>query len=550
MMKFDDFLKHSRNGWVWSVPTQFNIAYACLRQHVEQNNGSKTALIIEDDSLGSCEMSYEELDTQSSRFVSALSSLDTTPKDRVLIRLPNSADYPVCFFGCLKHGAIAVPTSTLLAASEVAYLAKDSSAKVLVIAKSMWDELKETIAQAETLTTVLLAGPGAMPADADSQGVELFDLDSLLQNNPPCDAIISSNANDPAYLVYTSGTTGYPKGVLHAHRALLGRLPAGRFWFDFKEGDRILHSGKFNWTYVLGTALMDPLFHGHTVVVHEGKSDAATWPRLIQKHACTIFIGVPTIFRQIIQKTAFAAVDVPSLRHCMSAGEHLSDDMLTKWRIRFGQDIYEALGMSECSYYISTHVEKPIRPGAAGFIQPGHHIEVLDESLKPVNGNEEGVIAIKESDPGLFLGYWRKPEEDKMVRKQGYFITGDYARIDEDGYLWFMGRKDDIINTFGYRVSPHEIERVIKTHPGVADCVALGQPLDAQESKVVVSVCIIRSESIALCEEDILTFTAKNLAQYKVPKLVHFVDQFPRTKNGKVLRRQILQSLIEKNAES
>ena len=347
--------------------------------------------------------------------------------------------------------------------------------------------------------------------------------------------------NDPAYLVYTSGTTGFPKGVLHAHRSLIGRLPASQYWFDFKSGDRIMHSGKFNWTYVLGSALMDPLFHGHTVIVHEGKNDASTWPKLIKKHNCTIFIGVPTIYRQIIQKTEFSAKDVPSLRHCMSAGEHLSDEMLAAWRERFEQDVFEAIGMSEFSYYISQRIDKPIRPGAAGFPQAGHNVQLLTGDGSQANINEEGMIAIPENDPGLFLNYWNLSEETEKAKHDGYFYTGDYARTDEDGYIWFLGRKDDIINTFGYRVSPHEIERVIKTHPEVADCVALGEELGVD--KVLVSACIILQPNSTLTEQDLLDFGTENLAQYKAPKIVHLMKDYPRTKNGKVLRKQMLKEL-------
>ena len=547
MIKFDDLLTQNANGWQWHIPEYFNIAYACVRQHVEQNNGNKTALIIEDDTLGTRELSYAELDSLSGRFVYTLKELGLNSDDRVLIRLPNSSDYPVSFFGCLKQGAIAVPTSTLLSAPEVAYLAKDSGAKVLVTAKSMWPELKSILAEDTQLNAVLLAGPGEMPSDCNNLNVQVLDLEALLESNPVDDTIVASTPDDPAYLVYTSGTTGYPKGVLHAHRSLIGRLPASRFWFDFKEGDRIMHSGKFNWTYVLGSALMDPLFHGHTVIVHEGTNDASTWPNLIAKHDCTIFIGVPTIYRQIIQKTEFKGSDVPSLRHCMSAGEHLSDEMLLAWRERFGMDVYEAIGMSEFSYYISQTKQQPIRPGAAGFTQPGHDVVLLNEENKPAQPGEEGMIAIPESDPGLFLNYWQLPEETAKARHSGYFFTGDYARVDEDGYIWFVGRKDDIINTFGYRVSPHEIERVIKTHPEVADCVALGEELG--KDKVLVSACIILAPGATASEEDILSFGNTHLAKYKAPKIVHFYDDFPRTKNGKVLRKQMLAELAEQNKQ-
>ncbi|MGB0495491.1 MAG: acyl-CoA synthetase [Kangiellaceae bacterium] len=524
----------------WNLPEYFNIANECVVAHATKK---KPALIIEDDQSGTKELSYQQLHNQSAKIVSLLNRLDINIGDRVLIRLPNSTDYPESFFGCLKQGAVAVPTSTLLAASEVAYLAKDSGAKVLITAKSMWNELKEILNETTQLTHILLAGDGLMP-DVNTNSpspVTLIDLPETLANLEADFNLVKSKANDPAYLVYTSGTTGFPKGVLHAHRSLIGRLPASQYWFDFKEDDRIMHSGKFNWTYVLGSALMDPLFHGHTVIVHEGKNDASTWPKLIAKHGCTIFIGVPTIYRQIIQKTDYSASDVPSLRHCMSAGEHLSDEMLEAWREKFKMDVYEAIGMSEFSYYISQRKDKPIRPGAAGFPQPGHNIQLFSGDGSSAKVNEEGMIAIPENDPGLFLNYWQLEEETNKAKQKGYFYTGDYARIDEDGYIWFLGRKDDIINTFGYRVSPHEIERVIKTHPDVADCVALGE--EVGKDKVLVSICIILTENSNATEKTFLEFGKNNLAKYKTPKIVHIYKNFPRTKNGKVLRKQMIADL-------
>jgi len=546
MSHLENFLKETDKGPQWQIPEYFNIANECVSRHAKSDKAENIALIVEDDQLGTKELSYAALDRQSGKFANLLNKLDIKVGERVLIRLPNSTDYPESFFGCLKQGAIAVPTSTLLAASEVAYLAKDSGAKILVAAKSMWQELQSIIDQQTNLTAILLAGEGEMPSltsDSGATTIKLLDLTEMLKEMD-VDSTFKphqSRADDPAYLVYTSGTTGFPKGVLHAHRSLIGRLPASQYWFDFKQGDRIMHSGKFNWTYVLGSALMDPLFQGHTVIVHEGKNDAATWPKLIKKHACSIFIGVPTIYRQIIQKTDFSAKDVPSLRHCMSAGEHLSDEMLAAWRERFEQDVFEAIGMSEFSYYISQRIDRPIRPGAAGFPQPGHYIQLLTGDGTPASNNEEGMIAIPESDPGLFLNYWQLPQETEKAKHDGFFFTGDYARTDDQGYIWFLGRKDDIINTFGYRVSPHEIERVIKTHPDVADCVALGEELGPD--KILVSACIILHAGSQLTEKDLLEFGNENLAKYKAPKIVHFYQDFPRTKNGKVLRKQMLKQL-------
>lgn len=532
--------------WQWKLPKTFNIGHACTDAVVEKGIGDQIAMIVEDDTLGTSQYSYQELAEASSRFAQLLLTHGIKAGERILIRLPNSLSYPTAFFGSMKMGGIAVPTSTLLAASEVAYLANDSSAKVLVMAKSMWTELESSLPECSDISLILLAGPGELPTTDSS--ITLVDLDAELGKVTPLQHCVETAPEDPAYLVYTSGTTGFPKGVLHGHRSLLGRLPASEYWFQFQEDnsqgqERILHSGKFNWTYVLGSALMDPLFQGKTVIVYEGANDAELWPRLIKEHNCTIFIGVPTIYRQLIQKTSYTRKDLPSLKHCMSAGEHLSDEMLNAWRERFEIDVYEAIGMSEISYYISQSKYKPIRPGSAGFPQPGHDVHLLDADLNEVGTNEEGMICIPDSDPGLFLEYWQLPEQTKEAKHSGWFFTGDYARRDEDGYVWFLGRKDDIINTFGYRVSPHEIERVMATHPAIAECVALGE--EVGKEKTLVSLCVILRPNESATEDELLDFASNNLAKYKAPKKVYLMESFPRTKNGKVIRKQMIKELGE-----
>ncbi len=535
--------------WNWDIPEFFNIGAACTQRI---SLGDKPAIIVENDITGTSSISYEEINHSTNLLASALQSMGICHEDRVLIRLPNCIEYPVSFLSILKMGAVAVPTSTLLTHEEIEYLANDSGAKAIIIPKSVWFDLKPSIERCATLKHVILLNDERSGASEplDDPGIHLHDFNTILNNAQPLKECYPTRANDPAYLVYTSGTTGYPKGVLHAHRALLGRTPSGKHWFDFHEGtdqhkesDRILHSGKFNWTYVLGTALMDPLYHGKTVVVYEGKNDTSTWINLIAKHRCTIFIGVPTIYRQIIQKTDFSLKDVPTLRHCMCAGEHLSDEVLSAWASRFKQDIYEAIGMSECSYYISHNKSQAVRPGSAGIPQPGHEIALIDNKGKPVSVNEEGMIAIPLSDPGLFIEYWGLKEETQRSRNEQYFLTGDYAYQDEEGYIWFLGRKDDIINSFGYRISPHEIERVLKTHPAIADAVAVEEAIS--KDKNIVTACVIfhSQNKQTVSEEELILFCEEHLAQYKVPKKIVFMTIFPRTKNGKVLRKKIKQDL-------
>jgi acyl-coenzyme A synthetase/AMP-(fatty) acid ligase len=524
-------------AWTWQVPDFFNIGVACTDAHISTEVEDRLAMIVEDDTLGTVTATYGELAKRTSQFAQVLRKRGVVPGDRVLIRLPNSIDYPTAFLGAMKAGCIAVPTSTLLTVDEVLYLAKDSGANVMVMDHAMWEQLSRRIAEAPDAKLILLTGKGK---HVDNLNVTALDLQPALDAITAWSAAHATHAGDPAYLVYTSGTTGYPKGVLHAHRALIGREPASKYWFNFDPNnvDRILHSGKFNWTYVLGSGLMDPLYQGKTVIVHEGKNDANTWTRLIAKHSATIFIGVPTIYRQIIQKTTATKESVPSLRFCMSAGEHLSDDMLAAWRTRFGMDIFEAVGMSEFSYYLSQSIHRPIRAGSAGFAQPGHNIELLDpESLQPVPHGEEGMISVPDSDPGLFLRYWNQPEETAKYRHDGYFFTGDYAKIDEDGYLWFLGRKDDIIKSFGYRVSPYEVERVLKSHPAVADCACVSEEIE--KDKLIIVAYVIAQPGITVTADQLQAFGVEHLAAYKAPKRIYLAKDFPRTKNGKILRREI-----------
>lgn len=532
MQKFEEF-----PVWQWAVPKQFNIGAACTDKHLHTPIAQTVAMIVEDDALGTSQMTFAELASRTDQFAQLLRNSGVAAGDRVLIRLPNSLDYPIAFLGTMKRGAISVPTSTLLTAEEVAYLAKDSAATVLVTDKAAWPALQDHLSNLPNLKQVFLTGVGEIQPHASLQ---VSDLSQQLAAISHCEGNHPTAADDPAYLVYTSGTTGYPKGVLHAHRALIGREPAAKYWFNFAEDqqDRIMHSGKFNWTYVLGTGLMDPLYLGKTVIVHEGKNDADLWTRLIAKHAATIFVGVPTIYRQIIQKSTAAQADVPSLRHCMSAGEHLSDEVLQQWRGRFGRDIFEAVGMSEFSYYLSQSVFRPIRPGSAGFPQPGHAIQLLNpDTLEAVPPGEEGMICVPDSDPGLFLRYWNLDEETAKYKHDGWFFTGDYARYDADGYIWFLGRKDDIIKSFGYRVSPYEIERVYKSHPAVADCAAVGEELE--KDKLLVVTYVILQPDANVTADELLAFGKQHLAAYKTPKTVYLTKDFPRTKNGKILRKDI-----------
>ena len=525
--------------WSWRIPERFNIGVACTDAHLGTPAAERDAVVVDDDALGVRAITFRELADRTSRFAAVLRALGVVAGDRVLIRLPNCLEYSIAFLGTIKHGAIPVPTSTMLTADEVEYLARDSGAVAMVTDRATWTALHAILERQTALREVLVTDAG----DARGDRLGVHDLHMRLAAVARIEPAHPTRADDPAYLVYTSGTTGYPKGVLHAQRALLGRQPSSEYWFDFDpRGDRVLHAGKYNWTYVLGTGLMDPLYRGHTTIVCEGTMDAAAWPRRIARHGATIFIAVPTIYRQVLQKTTITGRDVPTLRHCMSAGEQLPAEVLAEWRARVGLEIYEGLGMTECSYYLCATRTRPIRPGSAGFAQPGHDVTLRDPSTwTEVAPDAEGMICIPRHDPGLMLGYWNQPDETARAFHGEWFLTGDYARRDADGYVWFLGRKDDLINTFGYRVSPFEVERVLKGHPDVGEVAAVGE--EVGQGKIVVAAYVIPRAVGALTADGVLAYAREHLASYKAPRIVYLVNDFPRTSNGKVLRRALRPAL-------
>jgi acyl-coenzyme A synthetase/AMP-(fatty) acid ligase len=519
--------------WSWRIPERFNIGAACTDAHLGTPVADRIAMLVDDAALGSRSITYAALAERTNRFAGSLRALGIAPGERVLVRLPNCLEYPVVFLGALKAGVVPVPSSTLLTPEEVLYLVRDSGAVAVVTDRTSWTTLGGDLG--DVRHALLVGGPIAAPGGR----TVVHDLAEAIDNATPL-APHPTRAEDPAYLVYTSGTSGHPKGVLHAHRALLGRQPSSEYWFDFRpDGDHVLHAGRLNWTYVLGTGMMDPLYRGHTAILAEGASDARRWLDLLARHAATTFIAVPTIYRQILEKTTATAVDVPALRHCMCAGEPLPPEVLTEWRGRFGLEMYEALGMTEFSYYLCQTRSRPIRPGSVGFAQPGHAVRLLDPTtLAEVPVGAEGMLCIPSDDPGLMLGYWHQPAETAAMFRDGWFLTGDFARRDADGYHWVIGRRDDLINRFGYRVSPHEVERVLTEHPQVLDAAAVGE--EVGPGKVVVAAWVVLRPESGLDAEALLAYGRSRLAAYKAPRIVHVVDQLPRTRNGKLLRRALL----------
>ncbi|MBN9269699.1 MAG: AMP-binding protein, partial [Mesorhizobium sp.] len=303
--------------------------------------------------------------------------------------------------------------------------------------------------------------------------------------------------------------------------------------------DVMLHAGAFNWSYTLGVGLIDPWSVGATAVLYNGEKDPAVWPRLMAISHASHFAAVPSLYRQILKYARPARGDIPALRRCLAAGEALSPAVLSDWRDATGLAIHEAFGMSECSTFVSNREGMPIRPGSPGMPQRGRRIAILPVSgpAEPLPAGEIGLLAIHRGDAGLMRGYWRRPDEDERVFHGDWFAGGDLAAFDEDGYLWYHGRADDLMNAGGFRVSPLEVEAALAPCPGVAEIAVAEHRV--RDDVSVIAAFVVRKDGADVSADDIAALATERLAAYKRPKQVFFVPALPRSANGKLLRRNL-----------
>lgn len=430
------------------------------------------------------------------------------PGDRVLLRLGNSVEFPVAFLGAIAAGLVAVPTSAQLTGPEISALAAGLRPRLIV------------------------AGDGvALPAGCDAPVLSETDLAGF-EKLPPAPWHLG-DPERPAYVIYTSGTSGQPRGVVHAHRAILGRAMMHQGWYGLGPSDRLMHAGAFNWTYTLGTGLLDPWTLGATALIPAPGVTPDRLPLLLSRYDATIFAAAPGVYRQMLKSSP--RISAPRLRHGLSAGEKLSDPARAAWNAATGTAVYEALGMSEVSTYVSACPGRPAPPGATGWPQPGRRVAVLGPDGAPVPRGEPGVLAVHCSDPGLFLGYLDAPAETKAKFSGDWFLTGDVVSMDDAGAVTYLGRDDDMMNAGGFRVSPIEVERVLNTHPAIAESAAV--ELKVKEgASVIAAFYIPRAEVDA---ETLAIFAEERLARYKQPRLYLPLTALPHGANGKVNRRKL-----------
>lgn len=483
-------------------PAAFNMA-AHVLAHAPRL-GDKIALAVLSPG-GAQRWSYARLESAVRGLATGLQARGLQPGDRVLMRLGNDIDFPITYLAAIAAGLIPIPTSAQLTTREITRIAQETTPRLIV------------------------AGAGIALPEGDIPTLPAADLPALY-DLAPADYVLGA-PDRPAYIVYTSGTSGKPHAVTHAHRAIWARQMMFDGWYGLRESDRLLHAGAFNWTYTLGTGLMDPWAMGATALIPAAGVDSAMLPLLLRRHDATIFAAAPGVYRQMLRGNI---APLPRLRHGLSAGEKLPESTRARWQDATGTPIFEAFGMSECSTFISAAPDRPAPSGSIGYPQAGRRVAVLGPDGPALRGSD-GVLAISRDDPGLMLGYWNDPTATEARFRGEWFVTGDQARMDADGAITYLGRADDMMNAGGFRVSPAEVEDVFNAHPGIRDCAAVEQQVKADAT----AIWLFYTADAPIDLDELHAYGATHLARYKAPRHFVHIDSIPRNANGKLLRRAL-----------
>ncbi|MCJ2027914.1 AMP-binding protein [Methylobacterium sp. J-043] len=519
----------------WEIPERYNIAAdVCDRWALSEPN--RTALLVLGPDDRPEPVSYGRLRADSLRLAAALAARGVEPGDRVAVLLPQSAAVVVTHLAAYRLGAIALPLAGLFGEAALRHRLTDSGALAIVTDAPGLAKLERLRADLPDLVTIL---------SVDGAGEAAEDFFAALESAPDRFETRATGPDDPALMIYTSGTTGLAKGALHGHRVLLGHLPGWSVMHGFPpEGAGLMWTpSDWAWAGGLLNVLMPSLRLGMPVVARPlGRFEPETAFRLMADLHVTHAFLPPTALRMLRSvANPRETFDLSALRNIASAGEALGAETFDWARDALGLTIGEAYGQTECNLVLASSARIGVaRAGATGRPVPGHRVAVLREDGTEADAGETGEIAVRAPDPVLFLGYWRQPEATARKIRDGWWMTGDQARRDTEGYIRFVGREDDLITSAAYRIGPAEIEACLCAHPAVALAAAVGvpDPLRTETVKAFITLRAGFSPSEALAAE-ILAFAKARLSAHEMPRALSFRDTLPMTTSGKIIRRQL-----------
>lgn len=512
----------------WDIPEQFNFGTDVVDAWAAERDG--LAIRWENAAGATADYRFSDVARLSNRMASALRSAGVGKGDRVIVMLPRIPEWQIALIACLKLGAVAIPCIEMLTARDIAYRVENSGA-VAVICRAAEVGKFDAVMERLDVRIVIGGAPGWTSWDAAmASGVDAF-------------LAASVGREEPALMYYTSGSTGHPKGVLHASRALYVWRMAAFYWLDLEPQDRIWCTADTGWSKAGTSIIWGPWSCGACAFFYDGPYVPAERLRLLAKHKVTVFCASSTeLLRLAEEKTK--AYDLSALRRTISAGEAVNPIAAERWQQATGCQVSEAYGQTEALMMVLNYPSEPVRYGSMGFPQPELEIDIVDDLGVRQAAGVEGHVALKMPSPHMMLEYWQDTERTAACFVDGpeerWYLSGDRGHKDAEGRFWYTGRADDVINSAGYRIGPLEVENALLEHPAVQECAVVASP-DAERGEIVKAFIVLKpgvAESVDLVSE--LQAHVKSVtAPYKYPRAISFIAEIPKTVTGKIRRRSL-----------
>lgn len=535
--RLSDYEKLYRD-FKWEVPEYYNFAFEVIDKWAQDR--TKLALVsLDRSSEKAYYQTFYELSYLSNRFVNVLRGLGIRKGERVLVILESIPEWYAVMIGMFKLGVIPMPGTVLLTSKDIEYRINRAEACMVITDVNHIGRVERVAQNCPTLRHKMVVD--GVVQDWLNYGEEIQKASSFLQR----EEIEPTRSDDPMLLYFTSGTTGHPKMVLHTHSYAIGHEVTARFAQALTSQDLHWTVSETGWAKAAWGKLFGQMLVGAAIIQWETpqRFDPDGLLRAMERYGVTTFCAPPTVYRMLVQ------LDLNKyrlrLRHCMSAGEPLNPEVIRIWKNRFNLDIYDFYGQTETVCVLSNFTFMPIKYGSVGKPTPGHDVRIVDDEGKELPVNEEGNIAIYlggQRPPGLMKEYWRDPDAMQGAFRGDYYFTGDRAYKDEEGYFWFVGRKDDVIKSSGYRIGPFEVESALIEHPAVVECAVVGAPDPTGVRGNVVKAFVMLAEGYEPTEaltRELQDHVKNTTAPYKYPRIIEYVKELPKTISGKIMRREL-----------
>ena len=525
------------------VPEHYNFGFDVVDRWAEDR--TKLALVsVEPDGQNAQYHSFWDLKMESNRFANILKDLGVNKGDRVFIMLPRIPQWYIALLGMFKLGIVPMPATTLLTVKDIEYRINTSEASLAITDPENADKLQEAAGNCPSLKSLAVVG-------GQKRGWVSYE-ESMADAPPHLDGVEPTRNDDPLLIYFTSGTVGPPKMVLHTQASFgLAMVGTAKYWHDLKSTDLQWTISDTGWAKAAYGKLFGQWAQGAAILQHNavGRFDAKQTLSIIERFGVTSFCAPPTVYRMLVLED-LTKYDLRYLDHCTSAGEPLNPEVMKQWEDGIGLTIYDAYGQTETVLLIANFRCLPVKPGAMGLPMPGIQASIVDQEGKEIPPGEEGQIAIRvkpDRPVGLFNGYWRDDEATARSFLGDWYLTGDKAYRDEDGYFWFVGRADDVIISAGYRIGPFEVESALIEHPAVAESAVVASPDPVRGD--IVKAFVVLTPDHAGSDELVLSLqehVRKTTAPYKYPRAVEFVTDLPKTISGKIRRVELRERELNK----